>query len=459
MEEPTPQTVSLTRRRFLTLSAVGAGLSVLPASVSAASRRDSGLVWTHREDSLGTRYWTDIVPGSEAPFVLCGYDITDSEHTVVRTTDRWGRVRSQRRGPEWGDGSSALVAHDDGYLLAGIDENAPLLMGFPDPSASEFLVPDWRMTYDGTPDGPVYATTADTGHAIGWTDTAETAGAVVVGTDATGTARWTDRLRDSRRMVELIAAPQSAGSVIAVGTHDGDATDGWATVWRSDGTRHRDRSLETPDEPSAAVADGPAVVVAGTNENGDGVWLQRRTADWTVEWTHSYAAGGSNLDLDDLVVHAGGYGLLAHDADGTLLVSSDESGTERWRGRYTPYSKQTGGGAPVRGRAMIPVEGDEFVVAGSTAAGAEGRDAWVARVGDPEVATPAAVPTLTPSPTPHGPLTPTPSPTITTPDDRPTPSPATPSPTDTPGEDGAGLGLLSALAGVCGWLVLRRHSR
>lgn len=453
--QPSTKYWSLSRRRFLAVSTIGA-LSLGVSTGSQVVRAEqTGIVWTQRSDTDAFEYWADVAAGTGQQFVLCGRDRHASSHTRIRTTDQWGRQQSQRRGPEWGTGGFELVSHDDGYLMAGVDGTAPLLISFPDESAAEFLVPEWRVTYDGATDGPVYATTTETGHAIGWTEMDETR-SVVVGTDDTGTVQWTDRL-DGREVVMLGPAPSSAGSVLALGIQKG-GSGGWATVWTQDGIRDQEHTFETLGEgPSAAVTDDSAVVVAGHAE--DGYWFQKRTADWSVEWTQTVSGQGRDSGVDGIVARADGYGLLAHDDQGALVIRTDETGAEQWRGQYAPYSDEGQDRTPVRGWAMIPVARDEFVVAGSVGPGAEDRDSWVARVGEPGVATPAAVPEPTPSPTPTGPLTRTPTPTVadTTPsDDTATPIPTATvgaSPTTTPGAGGAGFGLLAGLAGVFGWLL------
>lgn len=454
--EPSTERWSLTRRRFLAVSAFGTLSLASPGHWSRIVRAEqAGVVWTQRSDTDVLEYWADVAAGTDRPFVLCGRDKSASSHTRIRTTDQWGRQQSQRRGPEWGTGGFELVSHDDGYLMAGVADSAPLLIGFPDESASEFLVPEWRVTYDGRTAGPVYATSTAAGHAVGWTETAEVT-SVVVGTDDTGTERWTDRL-GSREVVTLGPAPTSAGAVLGMGTRDGGSA-GWVTVWTPEGARDREQSFETPgDGPSAAVVDGSAVIVTGRTD--DGFWLQKRTADWSVEWTRTVSVTGRDHGVDDVVARTDGYGLLAHDDRGALVVRTDETGAERWRGQYAPYSEGAEDRAPVRGHAMVPVAGDEFVVAGSVRPGTADRDSWVARIGEPGIATPAAVPEPTPSPTPTGPLTRTPTPSAgdTTPaDDTATPIPtatAPASPTATPGVDGPGFGLLAGLAGVLGWLL------
>lgn len=361
MRHWSPHRASLTRRRFLGATAGTLGLALSVPAVDAASHPDGGLVWTRRDEVIENRYWTDIVAGGEAAFVVCGTEERPNEEaagkTVVRTTDRWGHLQSQRKGPEWGDGSSELLAHDEGYLLAGRDDGAPLLIGFPDAAAQEFLVPAWRRTYDGSPAGPVSVATTDAGHAIGWTETATDTGATVAGTEATGTTRWTADLDTGRRLLDVLPAPSADGSVLAVGTHggDGSSSEGWLTTWQEDGTRSRDRSISTPGEPGGTTVDGSAVVLAGTD--ADGAWLQRRRADWSVAWTRSYRIESDSLELDDIVAGAGGYGVLVHDGSGVIVIKTVTTGTEQWRGRYRPYSEGDGDG--VRGRALLPVD-DEF---------------------------------------------------------------------------------------------------
>lgn len=472
---------SLTRRRFLAAS-VGTLPAVTAVSDGAVGHtndaghaQNSGIVWARRENGVPGRYWTDIVAANdddplEHRFILCGHDY-GNDYGILRSTDKWGRELHQRD-DGFGDSLSTLVAHDKGYLVAGIEETAPLLIGIPDPYNPNLFYGDWQVTYDGTPTGPVHATTTDDGLAIGWTDAAETTGGVVVGTDDTGTPRWTDHLADGRRVAALVPAPTSEGTVGAVGPHDGESTDGWATVWGSDGTRIRDRPLDTPgDGPGAAVADGSAVVVAGTGS--DGWWLQRRTADWSVEWEQrypDYSAGGGHRPVDDLVRLADGYGLLSHDATGVRLVRTDDAGTERWRGYYAPYDEETTDDGGVRGHSMIPVERDQFVVVGSATAGENYRYAWMARVGEPGRATPVPTPTPTPTDTPRTmpptqTRTPTPTPSPTTDGGQsgsvtgtPTrPPTAAETSTDAPGAAIPGFGVVAALAGVVGWVVARRR--
>jgi len=139
------------------------------------------------------------------------------------------------------------------------------------------------------------------------------------------------------------------------------------------------------------------------------------------------------------------------------------TGEERWRGRYAPYAGSDGDGdEPAdRGNAMVPVAADEFVLAGTTAPSEEGRDCWLARVGEPGAATPADVPDPTPTPPPTTmPSRTTAPPTGPTPTESVSPSPTPDTGTRTPASptvsDGPGSGVLTALAGLSGWLAVRR---
>lgn len=448
--------VPTTRRGFLRTTAGIALLTGAPGVASATTepRRDPGIVWTRRDANPGTQQLFDVVRGPDHPFAFCGYGTSyGDDRTVVRLTDRWGRLRSQRRGSddnEWGDRGHELLVHEDGLLLAGVDDDAPLLLGINDPLAP----PDWARTYDGTPEEAVHAATTGDGYAVGWTEAGESADAVMVGTDRTGTQQWSDRPGENRRLTGLVSAGTDSASLVAVGRHTDGTRGGWATAWSSDGSRERDLALDAPgDGPAVAVADCAAVVLAGAT--GDGWWLQRRASDWSVDWTRTYAAEGSDRGVDDLVARSDGFGLLAHDEEGTVLLRADERGEEHWRGRYAPY---TDGNRPAdRGHAMVPVDGDEFVLAGVTAPGEDGRDWWAARVGEPGATTPADTPEPTPTPTPT-------DATFTSPpgstDDTGTRN------SESPGDGGGeaptsstatGFGVGAAVAGLAGWLGIQRR--
>ena len=110
---------------------------------------------------------------------------------------------------------------------------------------------------------------------------------------------------------------------------------------------------------------------------------------------------------------------------------------------------------------MVPVGDGEFVLAGATAPGEEGRDWWVARVGEPGAATPYTPdPTPTPPPNTLPPTTTPPTGSAPTPDDDGTRSPgAAGTPSASSPTDGAGPGfdVLAALAGLSGYLAARRR--
>lgn len=443
------------RRRFLrtasALAVVSAGVASAEMETernAVANRQDSGLVWSSRDRQIGTQHLFDVARGVDYPFLVCGYGGDgDDQQPLVRVTDRWGRQESQRRGPQWGDQGHVLLALDDGYLLAGVDGGEPMLAAFTDLSNRS-----WRRTYDGTPDGQVRAMTTGDGHAVGWNQSDESAGPVVVGTDETGAERWTDHLPAGRSLSDVVSAGPDPGTVVVIGTATADDAPAWATVWQPDGTRTRDLVLDTPgDGPEAAVEDENGVVLAGTTD--DGWWLQKQAVDWSVTWTRRYAADGSDRGVDDLVSRVDRYGLLGHDRNGAVVVRTDGHGGEQWRGRYAPYTD--GDGPADRGHALLPVAGDEFVIAGDTAPGEEGRDWWLARVGEPGVATPAAVPEPTPTrpPTTFPPTTAPPTDSMS--------KTATPEPTgETTSEpsqstDLPGFGVLAAATGLSGWLAFR----
>jgi hypothetical protein len=409
----------------------------------------------------------DVVRGPKHPFTLCGYDTSAGhDRTFLLVADQWGRVQNLRRASEengLGARSYELADPDEGFLLVGTDGESPLLVGGPDPLAP----PAWIRTYDGTPEGAVHAATPGDDHVVGWTeavDPPEPPGVRVVGTDATGEERWSDRSGDGRRLVDLLPADADPGSFLAIGTR-ADSPGGWTTAWEPDGTQVRDTSFETPgDGPASAVIDGEGLVLAGTSE--EGWWLQRRRPDRGVDWTRTYPADGDDRGVDDLVTQEDGYGLLAHDTGGTVVLRTGPGGEVRWWGRYAPYTDDDG--PADRGHAMVPVD-DEFVITGATAPGEEGRDWWIARVGEPGVATPYTPdPTPTPPPNTIPPTTSPPTDSAPAPSDPPTPTAAgtrTPEPSaDGSGAsptsgDGPGFGVLAAFAGLSGWLAARRRDQ
>jgi hypothetical protein len=493
------------RRSFLRTGGSAALAAAVPGFASATATStdgdgsgadDPGVVWSARHSQSGTQALHDVAAGTTTPYVVCGHGRDgDYERALVRTTDRWGRAEHQRRGPEWGTRGDALIARKDayrGYLYAGVDDGAPLLAGLDDP-----LSQSWRRTYDGTPDDGVRAAATADGHALGWTEVGESTEGIVVGTDESGVEQWSDRL-DGRRLTALVAtvgvvdgtATPTAGAtadgaadavatprpdsptVAAVGT-DGESGDGesdaWLVTWGADGDRRTDRTLDVPgDGPATVVTDGSGIVLAGTTD--EGVWIQRRTARWVVDWTETHSVEGVR-GVDDLVVRRGGgsaetgYGLLAYDASSAVVLRTDDGGTERWRGRYRASPDGQSGGD--RGHAMLPVDNDEFVVVGSTAEGPEGRDWWTARVGEPGESTPASVP----EPTPTAPPTTFPPPRTTAA----TPGSETESATPTADRSGdgppvtdvlrsesrsratgPGFGVVTALAALGGWLAIQR---
>jgi hypothetical protein len=435
-----------TRRRLLRAGGSLVLASLAPGAAGVARAAADGVVWSRTGRHPGTQRLYDVVHGPEG-FLVCGYGRHDGEtRGVVAVADERGRIRGRRRGPEWGSRAHDVVATDGTYLLAGRDGDAPTLVGFDPPFDRQ-----WRATYRGTVAGTAHASTRGEGHAVAWNDRREPVGPVVVGTDDEGAERWRDRPGDGR-LTDLLAP--DARSLVGVGVGDEDG--GWATVWNPDGSRERDLSLSAPGEgPLAAAADGGGVVLAGTT--GEGWWLERRTPEWDVAWTRRYAGGGEGRGVDDVVVRADGYGVLGHDGGETVLLRTDGSGAEEWRGRY---ASSGGSGGRDRGLGMVPVDGDEFVLAGADGSGAEGADWWTARVGRPGATTPAA--TTTPPPT-DATSTTTPPPTdatfTTTPP--PTDAASTVPPTDgtTADTDGTtssllpGFGVLAALGGLAGWVA------
>lgn len=453
----------------------------------------AGLVWSARDEGLGEETLLDVAPGTDTPFVACGYGRDgDDSRAVVKTTDRWGRTEHQRRGPDWGTRGDALLAHDDGYVYAGVDDGAPLLARLSTP-----LDQSWRHTFDGAPAGRVHAAAAGGTYALGWSSDDDGSEATVAATDATGAEQWTNTV-ELGRLTALLAvgpalgdnsttegtatgrtatdAPPAGRSLVAVGARgDRDVEGGWVAEWRPDGTRRFDRTLSLPGPPAAAASDEGGVVLAGTTDGGD-LFLRRFRQDWTVDWTATYPHDGEDPTVTDLVVRHGagesGFGLLAHDADGTVVVRTGLDGGEQWRGRYAPSPDEWAGAN--RGYALAAVANDEFVVAGASAEGPEGRDWWLARVGDPATATPADVPDPTPTPGPT--TTPPPTPTATPIDAIPTTADPTDTRTATPHVDtdgpgtatptatlhdestgtGPGFGVGAALAGLAGLAGLER---
>jgi hypothetical protein len=454
------QTHSVSRRQLLVTS-IGAVTALSVANKSgASSTQNSGIVWTRLDDT--SSMWTDIVPRTQDGYIICGKDDMESHRAIVRTADQWGRVQGQRRGDEWGDKGAELIAHDDRYLLAGIEDNAPLLIGFPNVSTQEFLVPDWRSTYNGVPSGSVHVTATADGYNIGWTEEGDLSGSTVVQTDRTGGKQWIDRLASPRRLAELVQTSTTTGWVAAAGPHEDNTTNGWATVWEPDGTRSRDRLLDTPGGgPSAVVTDESAVVMAGSND--DGWWLQRRASDWSIDRERQYADDGGERQVTDLVRLTDGYGLLGYDTTGTRLIRTDDTSSEQWRGHYTPYDQER----TARGRSIIPVGNDEFIIIGSVSADADESNGWIARVGEPGQTTPS--PPRTPTPTTTGgeygtmpdPATRTSTPlTPTTEGGESSPVTETPKQgdgsTESSGGDTPGFGIMATLAGVVGWVVFRQ---
>jgi len=465
----------MNRRSFLR-SSVGATLSTGVAGIAGvtgvgAAAQASGIVWSQRGSAPGTQTLLDVVPGTDDAYICCGYTARyASESTLVQTADRWGRVRSSREGSEAnerGHRGYELRALDEGFLLAGVEDGAPKLLR----TAHPMTRADWAHSFDGEADGAIHVATTGATHAVGWTDAGDQSGAAVAATDAEGTEQWTDSLASERRLTALVATGGDGTEFAAVGTGDDG---GWAVVLAADGTRERDRTLTTPGSgPEAAVTDGDGVVLAGSGP--EGWWLQRRDGEWAVDWTRTYADDGATAEggVDDLVVRSDGYGLLAHEGSGAVVVRADGSGERRWRARYAP---QDGGGH--RGHALVPVDGDEFVIAGATTAGEGGPDWWRARVGQPGETTPVEPPerTATPGPTTSPPpihartteegsatddtagetdaSTPVPVDGTERPTGTGTPTPDGDATTASSG-DGPGFGPLAALAGLSGWLATR----
>ena len=317
----------MNRRAFLQTSAALGGpalvtgvTGVTGASPGSGTGRTTGVVWSRRDRLPGTQRMFDVVRGPEHPFTLCGYDTAAGhDRTFLLVADRWGRLRGHRRASdENGLGSR-------GHEL-GPPRGVPARGGRRQVAAARrqsgpACPPAWSRTYDGTPEGPVHAATVGDTRAVGWTEPGEppdTAGTAIVGTDAEGNERWSDRAGDGQRLVELLSTGTDTPSLVAVGTRV-DGPGGWTTVWEPDGAQVRTARLETPgDGPAAAVADGGAVTLAGTAD--EGWWLPRRRPDRGVDWTRTYDADGTDRGVDDLVTLEAGYGLLAHDADGAVVL-------------------------------------------------------------------------------------------------------------------------------------------
>jgi hypothetical protein len=457
----------MNRRTFLRAGVAATAAAAVPgfASVAASASvdRTAGVVWSKRDQHPKIQRHYDITRRADGSFLLSGLDTADGENRAfVRLADSWGRSQTWRKGSdenEWGDWGYEVIARESTNVLVGVADDAPKLVGFTVPPH-----PEWTATFDGTPAGAVHATQTDGGLAVGWTE-ADGGTATVVGTDEEGTEEWSRAPGDERTLSELLTT--DSGSVVAVGTVAGDAGSAWATVWDGAGSQLRDETLDVPGEgPFTATADGDAVVLAGTTD--EDWWLQRRSADWSVDWTQTYDANGSDHDVDDVVARDEGYGLLGHDSGGAVVVRVSGDGSADWRGQYAPY---TDDGPAERGHAMVPVDGDQFVVAGTTHDGDEGDGWWWARVGDPAVATPN---TPEPTPTPGPTTTPAPQTTEGTPTTESDPGTTltTTGGTDVPttatteaesatgtstSSSGPGFGLVATLAGLSGWVAMKRR--
>lgn len=425
----------LTRRALLRSSAA----AVLPTAAgmeatakSSKSRDHNGVVWSNRKPLSGDQILRDVTNGSGTRYLVCGMG---EESAIIRTTDEWGRTESQRRGPEWGDSAHTLCSLADGYLLAGVDGDEPLLVDFEDLSTVR-----WRRVFDGIPDGTVHAASLGDQHVIGWTDAGTDDGGRVHATMADGTQIWSVSLPTNRSLTSLATTSSEDPLVHATGPIAGSdqEADGWARTWRPDGSETEDRTLDLPGTPSTLLPEEASLLLAGVTT--DEWWLQRRDVDWSVQWTETHTVAGENPTLVDLVAGENGFAIVGNDADGAVMLRLDKNGSERWRGHYPQNDDDTE--PSLTARAGFTVTNDEVVVAGGTSSDGD-QDTWLARLGDPAVATPADVPSPTDTP---GPTT---FPQTTAAD---VTEPTAATPTEEPGP---GFGVAATLGGFVGWLATR----
>lgn len=117
-----------TRRRILRSGAAPSVLVPGIASLGSSPRDDSGIVWSRRSGRTATQGFLDVTRGPGKPFVFCGYaESGDGSNGVVAPFDWGGRPGRRHRGSQWGDRADDLVAREDGYLLAGVDDGDPML--------------------------------------------------------------------------------------------------------------------------------------------------------------------------------------------------------------------------------------------------------------------------------------------------------------------------------------------
>lgn len=382
--------VPLSRRTFLGMMATPL---VGQAGGNAPATRD-GVVWTQQDAAPGSQALSDIIHNPwENDYLSVGYTDSDgSKQTLLRGTDRRGRTVTTHLGDGLGSHGDSLAHRDSGILLAGVDDQTPLVVHL---STMDTIT--WRRTYDGTVFGPVLMASHTDSTAVGWKRGNEQAGSIVVGVDSHGEERWRQTLEDGY-IRSLVA---DGDGFLAVGLWGYTEASGWAVHLAPDGTVRERRAYDSPgDGPMAAVVTGGGYVLAGRNSTI--IWLEFRNREWSKEWSRSFDVGHENdLVVTDLLQRPDGFAVLARDSTSTYLIRTDNNGEERWTATYGP-SDQTSTESANRSNAFIPLPDDEYVLAGATS-DEEQTDwnAWSARVGQPSAVTSVETPPPTETRTRH----------------------------------------------------------
>lgn len=319
MNHPSPS-----RRGFLRAAGTAALLPALSARTGAA-RSPPGIAWSETYGGRGEQMFADAAPAHDDGWILVGVDRgTDATRTrpwIVSVAPD-GTRRWERRPESGPDELASVVRTDDGYAAAG--------------EGGWFVTLDAtgevRSATDFVDEDPVRRTRVveiDAGFVIGGIEpTPETSSTLLVGVDPDGTERWR---RSYRTEYDLSILTPWDGGVVAGGWYLEEGGPWFASV-APDGTERWKTVLSLPDwpGPADAVPVGDGITVVG--DNG----LFHLNADREVAWKRKYDAL-SDTHPDVLVRTSDGGYVFAGLKEETLLVrvsKVDADGGLQWSGVY-----------------------------------------------------------------------------------------------------------------------------
>jgi hypothetical protein len=389
------------RLKRLLLNSTGAAVSALSALpvVSAAVAAGGDAVGSSQLDwkrslAADDAEVCDVATAGDGGYVAVGA-VTDGRDAWIAKLDADGAVDWSSR-VACGDGTdvarSVAPVGGGGYAFAGTststDESDIFLVGT-DRSGTR----RWTRTFGGSEFDfcRTIVPTRDGGFAIAGStqsDTGEGQDMWLLKTDAEARFEWVrtyDR-SSSDALADVVATDD--GGYGLVGSTFGDGTDCWVARADVDGDVIWERTLSRSDVDVARsivqTGDG-GVALAGHTIIGDDrrkdAWLAKLDAEGSVEWQRTYGEGSDDLAVELVRTADGGYALLGTTItagrERTLIVKTDAAGHREWL-RSLPDSGSVRSG-------LADATPGTYVLAGTEAGGHGGRDAdgWVARYSGP----------------------------------------------------------------------------